>query len=134
MGPEAGAFRFVGLHCRVERCSSWSVCAHNFLRILQVVHIFQLFLPDPFILRFPPLLSFLYHYPGGRRRRRARLILDHSAAGASRTTRRGQPCEGGRPGGWPGLSRTPPISEEPLRGMGGLGNTLLAMLGSERRC
>ena len=50
------------------------------------------------------------------------LIGDHTPGG---------PCEGGRPGGRPGLSRaparTPPISEEPLRGAGGWGNRLLVV-------
>ena len=45
--------------------------------------------------------------------------------------RRGGPCEGGRPRGWPGLSRaparTPPISEEPLGGVGGWENRLLVV-------
>ena len=49
--------------------------------------------------------------------------------------RRGGPCEGGRPRGWPGLSRapvrTPPISEEPLRGAGGWGNRLLVVTGDD---
>ena len=55
------------------------------------------------------------------------MVLDRSAA-ASSGTAGGGGCEGGRPRGWPGLSRaparTPPISEEPLRGAGGWGNML----------
>ena len=58
-------------------------------------------------------------------------VLGRSAAASSGTARRGGPCEGDRPRGWPGLSRTPartpPISEEPLRGAGGWGNRLLVV-------
>ena len=64
----------------------------------------------------------------GCRRRGAGLVLDHGEA-ASLGTTQGGPCEGGRPRGRPGLSRaparTPPISEEPLRGAGGWENSLL---------
>ena len=64
----------------------------------------------------------------GCRRRGAGLILDHGAT-ASLGTTRGGAYEGGCPRGRPGLSRaparTPPISEEPLRGAGGWENSLL---------
>ena len=55
----------------------------------------------------PPLPSFLHYNLGGCRRRGAGLDLDHSAAASSGTTRWGGPCEGGRPRGWPRLSRAP---------------------------
>ena len=88
-------------------------------------------LPDPPILAVPPLP---YAFPRGCRRQGAGLVLDHGAA-ASSGTMRGGSCEGGLPGprGRPGLSRaparTPPISEEPLRGVGGWENSLLAVTG-----
>ena len=79
-----------------------------------------------FLLFHPDALYF-----GGCHRRGAGLALDRSAAASSGIARRGGSCEGGRPRGWPGLSRaparTPPISEEPLRGVGGWGNRLLAV-------
>ena len=71
-------------------------------------------------------------HSGGFPRRGPGLVLDHGAAASSGTTREG-PCEGGCPGprGRPGLShtpaRTPPNSEEPLRGAGGWENSLLAV-------
>ena len=67
-----------------------------------------------------PILHFFHYYLGGCCRRGAGLVLDHSVAASSGATRRGGACEGGRPGGWPRLSRaparTPPVSKEPLGG------------------
>ena len=82
---------------------------------------FLLFHPD--IL---PLLLLRWLPQAGSRAgpgpQRIGLIGDHAPGG---------PCEGGRPRGWPGLprapARTPPISEEPLRGAGGWGNRPLVV-------
>ena len=81
------------------------------------------FFPIPLSSRFL-LLPFAHYCPCGCRRQGAGLDLDHRAAASSGTTRRGGPCERGRPRGRSGLSRapahTPPITGKPLRGTGGL--------------
>ena len=130
MGPGEGHFICGTARYRmVEAKVCLSVRAYSFLHILQVLPI--LLCLDPPVPSLPPLSSSCLSYTtswmpqagsrAGPRPQRGGLIGD----------RRGGPCEGGRPRGWPGLSRaqarTPPISEEPLRGAGGWGNRLLVV-------
>ena len=123
-GPRGGETTF----CRIalaggrgaERCSGlW-------------YNILQLLLPDPLI---PPVSSSCPSFtttpvdgagmsragPGPQRRG---VIRDHALGGG--------PCEGGHPRGRSGLSHTlaptPLVSKEPLRGAGGWGNRLLAVI------
>ena len=106
------------------------VCARtaSFPSILPVLLSFRILLPyPPLPSGCPPLTITSVVAAGGEPGRSwtaARRLHRGPRAG-------GGPCEGGRPRGWPGLSRaparTPPISEEPLRGAGGWGNRLLAV-------
>ena len=103
---------------------------YNFLRVLQIHHILQIFLSlisSCSLFFLPSLLPQWMPWAGSRAASgpgppHGGLIGDHAPGG---------PCEGSRPRGWPGLSRaparTPPISEEPLRGARGRGNRLLAV-------
>ena len=72
------------------------------------------------------LLPHLHAIAGIFRMRGAGLVLDHGAAASSGTTRVGL-RDGGRPRLSRAPARTPPISEDPLRGAGRWENSLLAV-------
>jgi hypothetical protein len=113
--------------CSIARCRMM-LWARKCVRSYKILHVLQILaflpvLPPSFQIphhSVPPLPSFLHCNLGGCRRRGAGLVLDHSAGGLIGDHVPGGPCEGGRPRGWPRLSRaparTPPVSEEPLRG------------------
>ena len=132
------------------KCASLSVHAYNFLHILQVLPILlsiQILLSLHFLL-WPEGTRYLecasdwvssHHGPSYTTSWMPQAGMPQAASRAGPGPQRGGligdrqegPCEGGRPRGWPRLSRvparTPPISEEPLRGAGRWGNRLLVV-------